>query len=104
MTLRDAQRSGQTIIDGEKGNDTMKRMYNDCHFCAGKVSEQRVTVDYRWGEDLLTVIKDVPAGVCEVCGEKYFKAKIVKAMEKTAHSHNQPTEVLHIPVRELKVA
>ena len=104
MIPLDGQKNGRTTIDGEKGNDTMKRTYNDCHFCGGQVSEQRITVDYRWGEDLITVIKDVPAGVCEVCGEQYFKAKIVKAMEKTAHSRNRPKEVLQIPVRELKVA
>jgi hypothetical protein len=27
-------------------------------------------VDYRWGDDLLAFIEDVPAGVCEVCGEQ----------------------------------
>ena len=82
----------------------MKRVYHQCHFCGGKVSEQKVTVDYRWGEELITVIKNVPAGVCEVCGEKYFKAEIVKAMEKTARSRRKPKEILQVPVRELKVA
>jgi YgiT-type zinc finger domain-containing protein len=48
------------------------------------VKESRVVVDYRWGDDLLAIIEDVPAGVCEVCGERYFKAAVVKAMERTA--------------------
>ena len=82
----------------------MRRIYHQCHFCGGKVSEQKVIVDYRWGEELVTVIKNVPAGVCEACGEKYFKAEIVKAMEKTARSRRKPKEVLQVPVRELKVA
>ena len=82
----------------------MRRIYHPCHFCGGNVSEQKVTVDYRWGEELSTVIKNVPAGVCEVCGEKYFKAGTVKAMEKTARSPRKPKEVLRVPVRELKVA
>jgi YgiT-type zinc finger domain-containing protein len=82
----------------------MKRTYHQCHFCGGQVSEQKVTIDYRWGEELITVIKNVPAGVCEVCGEKYFKAAVVKAMEKTARSRSKPKEVLQVPVRELKVA
>lgn len=82
----------------------MKRVCHQCHFCGGQVSEQKVTVDYRWGEELMTVIKNVPAGVCEVCGEKYFKAAVVKAMEKTAQSRSKPKAVLQVPVRELKVA
>ena len=82
----------------------MKRTYHKCHFCGGKVSEQKVTIDYRWGADLVTVIKNVPAGVCEICGEQYLKADIVKTMEETARSKQKPREILQVPVRELKVA
>lgn len=82
----------------------MRRKYHQCHFCKGKVSEQKVTVDYRWGDDLMTVIKNVPVGVCAECGEKYFKADVVKAMEKTARSRRKPKDFIQVPVRELKVA
>ena len=82
----------------------MSRVYHKCHFCGGDVSERKITVDYRWGEKLVTVIKDVPAGVCEGCAEQYFKAAIVKAMEQLARSKKKPRQVLKVPVRELKVA
>jgi YgiT-type zinc finger domain-containing protein len=104
MILPNDQKNGSTIINAEGNSEIMKRKYHQCHFCGGQVSEQRVTVDYRWGEELVTVIRNVPAGVCEVCGEKYFKAAVVKAMEKTAQSRSKPKEVLQVPVRELKVA
>ena len=68
----------------KRGSKALGQVYHQCHFCSGKVSEQKITADYRWGEELITVIKKVPAGVCEVCGEKYFKADVVKAMEITA--------------------
>jgi YgiT-type zinc finger domain-containing protein len=82
----------------------MARVYHRCHFCGRKVAERQITVDYRWGDKLLTVIKNVPAGVCEVCGEQYFKSDVVKAMEKAARSKKRPRETLKIPVRDLKVA
>ena len=82
----------------------MARRYPTCHFCAGKVVERKITVDYRWGDDLVAIIRNVPAGVCEVCGEQYFKAEFVKAMEKVARSKKKPRETLKIPVRDLKVA
>ena len=82
----------------------MTRVYSKCHFCGGKVSERKITVDYRWGEDLVAIIKNVPVGVCEVCGEQYFKARIVKAMERVARSNKKPKEMRTIPVRELRVA
>ncbi|MBI2090496.1 MAG: YgiT-type zinc finger protein [Deltaproteobacteria bacterium] len=50
------------------------------------------------------MIKNVPAGVCEVCGEQYFKAKIIKAMERVARSKKKPKETVKVPVRKLKVA
>ena len=82
----------------------MARSYPKCYFCGGTVSERRVTVDYRWGEDLLAIIENVPAGVCTVCGEQYFKAQVIKAMERTAHSKTKPKKTQNIPVLELKVA
>ena len=93
-------------MGGEKEGGKVKRprSYHNCHFCGGEVSEKNITVDYRWGDKLVTVIKNVPAGVCEVCGEQYFKASIVKAMERVARSRKKPKETLKVPVRELKVA
>ena len=82
----------------------MTRVYPDCHFCGGKVSERKITVDYRWGENLVAIIQNVPAGVCEVCGEQYFKARVVKAMERVARSKEKPKGMRTIPVRELQVA
>jgi YgiT-type zinc finger domain-containing protein len=68
------------------------------------VTEQRVVVDYRWGNDLLAIIEDVPAGVCDTCGERYFKPTVVKAMEQTAHSNARARRTVEVPVRQLKVA
>ncbi len=82
----------------------MKRRYNRCHFCGGRVTERAVVVDYRWGDDLLAIIENVPAGVCEVCGERYFKAGVVKALERTAHARTRARNTVTVPVRQLKVA
>jgi len=79
----------------------MGRIYHKCHFCGGDVVEKKVTVDYRWGEELLVVLKGVPAGVCQVCGEKYFKAEVVKKMEQTAISSEKVEEKIQIPILEL---
>jgi YgiT-type zinc finger domain-containing protein len=67
------------------------------------VVERRVTVDYRWGEVFLVVIRNVPAGVCQVCGERYFKADVIKRMEHVARSKKQPKTVIEVPVRQLEL-
>ena len=56
-----------------------------CYFCRAQVVHQQITVDYRWG-DTLVVIKDVPAGVCQQCGEKYLSGDIYKELERLAKS------------------
>lgn len=60
-------------------------MLDTCYFCKGKVIQQQVTIDYRWG-DTLVVIKDVPAGVCQQCGEKYLTSTVYKDLEHLAQS------------------
>ncbi len=53
-----------------------------CYFCTkGILENKKVTVDFRWG-DKLFVIEEVPAKVCNECGEKYYSAEISKEMEK----------------------
>ena len=81
----------------------MSRDYQKCFFCSGKVVEEKITVDYRWGEEFLAVFKNVPAGVCQVCGEQYFKSEIVKEMERVVQSKEEAKEIIQIPVRELQM-
>ncbi len=55
-------------------NDTDKK----CFFCGEKIKDITVgNFDYRL-EGKLFVVKDVPAGLCLGCGEKYVSAKTAK--------------------------
>jgi YgiT-type zinc finger domain-containing protein len=75
--------------------------FGKCSFCGGAVKEKRVTVDFRWGDDLI-IIKDVPAGVCEQCGEKYFTAEVSKVLEKLATSKEKPTSQISVPIMKFR--
>lgn len=78
-------------------------MKTACYFCKGKVVETKVKVDFRWGRKL-KVIENVPAGVCQQCGEKYFQAAVYKAMEKLAASRAKPTARVTVDVVRFKEA
>jgi len=52
-----------------------------CYFCKGRLTEQLTSVDFRWGDEL-KIIEQVPAQVCEQCGEKYFQAQVYQALER----------------------
>ena len=51
-----------------------------CEYCAGMIMERVVTL-HRKVNDHYILIEDVPAGVCEKCGTKYFAADVLKAIE-----------------------
>jgi YgiT-type zinc finger domain-containing protein len=68
-----------------------------CSFCDGELEEQQVQHEYRW-EGKLFVFEDVPARVCRQCGEKYFDAKVVKAMERAVLRQLEPKRILRVPL------
>jgi YgiT-type zinc finger domain-containing protein len=68
-----------------------------CSFCDGELEERLVQHEYRW-EGNLFVFEDVPARVCRQCGEKYFDAAVVKAMERAVRGQLRPKRVLQVPV------
>lgn len=71
----------------------------ECYFCKGKVQDQLVTVDYRWGDNL-TVIKNVPAQVCIQCKERYFDAEVSRQMEHIVLKREKPSASITVPVSE----
>lgn len=56
----------------------MGEKLNKCFFCGGMIEQVQVgNFDYRL-EGQLYVVKDIPAGLCVQCGEKYITAKASK--------------------------
>ncbi|MDD4455471.1 MAG: type II toxin-antitoxin system MqsA family antitoxin [Candidatus Methanomethylophilaceae archaeon] len=59
-----------------------------CMFCKGTLQEGKTEFIARV-EDEIIVIRDVPAYVCDRCGEAYYSAEIsrkIDAVMKDAHS------------------
>ena len=78
-------------------------MVIQCYFCQGKVKQEIIDVDFRWGTTL-KVIRDVPAEVCQQCGERYFSAGTYKAMEQLGASPHRATEHIEVDVLPFKAA
>src|SRR4249919_927090 len=96
----------RTLVIGKRtgaherqGNSRMK----NCYFCKGKLDEQKVKVDFRWGRRL-KIIENVPATVCQQCGEQYFQSAVYKSMEKLAASRTKPSARLTVDVFKFKEA
>ncbi len=81
----------------------MTRKYPDCIYCGGPVSEKRVECDYRRGGKHF-IFKNVPAGVCQQCGEKFFRAAVSKKMDEAFQQGNRTIHHIKVPVIQFKAA
>ncbi len=71
-----------------------------CYFCRKGILEDRiVTVDFRWGNKLV-VIEEVPAKVCNECGERYYSADVSRRMEKIA-IEGKKERTIEVPLARL---
>ncbi len=58
----------------------MSEKIKSCFFCGGEIKDITVgNFDYRL-EGQLYVIKKVPAGLCQQCGEKYVETEVARTM------------------------
>jgi len=69
-----------------------------CEYCNGTLVEKRVTVYHRW-KGCMTVVENVPARVCQQCGERYYAAEVFEEVERLAKEHTEPVRTLAVPVR-----
>ncbi len=65
--------------------------------CQGHLEAKRGREYFRHGEGLI-IIEDVPAWVCNKCGERYHHARVFKRMREIAIHRDQLTEHLRVPV------
>jgi len=77
--------------------------YADCSFCGGRVSERSIQKACWWGDKLTAVIDNVPAGVCEQCGEKYYKAVILKEIETILKKRKQLSSKIQLPLADFSI-
>ena len=71
--------------------------YGDCSFCGGEVKGSNVELDYRYKGELY-IFKDVPAGVCQQCNEKYLTAKVVREIERRIKKKEKWEQTISVPV------
>jgi YgiT-type zinc finger domain-containing protein len=79
-------------------------MLNKCELCNGKVVKKLVTAENWWGDNL-TLVENVPAWVCENCGEQYFDAKTSIILDRLRDLNpSKAKRILNVPVFEFNEA
>jgi YgiT-type zinc finger domain-containing protein len=79
-------------------------MDKKCNFCGNKnFAEKQVEYIYK-REGQLMVVNNVPCEECEFCGERYYKADVLKRIEadfdKVISGGKKTKKNLNVPVEE----
>ena len=74
-----------------------------CLVCHHDMKEQRVTLDLHLGGELV-VIEDVPATVCENCGERVFTPEVTRKVQAVAKGRRGMARTITVPVFSLEAA
>ena len=75
-----------------------------CSFCGNKnFREKHMQYIYKHDDHLL-MVNNVPCEECEYCGEQYFKAEVLKRIERDFHdiyvSGKKTKKAVTVPVEE----
>lgn len=68
-----------------------------CIYCGGKVESQKVTFVYDYDADYF-LIENVPAEVCEQCGEKTYSPEVTDDLIHLSKKKLKPVKTVQVPV------
>ncbi len=71
-----------------------------CPMCGGKTSPQTISYEERREGKLYSFI-DVPALVCNCCGDITLSAETMKKMDEAIKKHKKPDKYEQVPVFSL---
>lgn len=70
---------------------------NECEYCSGDIQSKKVTVNHSY-KNKLVIIKDVPVGVCQECGQRYYAAATLEKLDTMAQNSETALERISVPV------
>ncbi len=71
-----------------------------CEYCKGPIVEKTIDLPRKVGERYV-LIKNVPAGVCQGCGTRYYTASVLKTIEASIHGRRKAEKEIPMAVYSL---
>jgi len=68
-----------------------------CEFCSAKTTKKKVKRQH-WLKGRLYIVEDVQAEVCKECGERYFHATTLDAIDKCLSTEHAVKAYLDVEV------
>ena len=72
-----------------------------CPYCEGRCEYRVITLTLRRSPALFAVIRNVPADVCQVCGEAQFTVSTTMRLLAALQEEAAPAEVALTPIYDL---
>ena len=78
-------------------------MSQECGVCHGKMTKQLVTYSQFYKGNFI-IVENVPAWVCEQCGDTLYDPETVDRLQKYIWSQDKPVRSITVPVFDLALA
>ena len=69
-----------------------------CEYCEGKVKEKIVKREAFKHKAGFVILEDVPIGICDSCGYRYFHSSILKKVDEIGSRKKLPERTENVPV------
>ena len=69
-----------------------------CEHCVGTVRECRVAREALRHKESFVILEDVPIGVCDTCGARYFDASVLRRVAEIGRGTTPSPRTVEIPV------
>jgi YgiT-type zinc finger domain-containing protein len=68
-----------------------------CMLCNGSLKKDNVKLDF-WVDNELIIVEDIPADVCDQCGEKYVSAEVSKEIDNMLKNSSNAKKKIEVSV------
>ncbi len=72
-----------------------------CEYCEGTVKKKLVKEEVFKHKTGFVMLENVPVGICDKCGYRYYNSKILRKVEEIAEGKISPERTESIPVAHL---
>jgi YgiT-type zinc finger domain-containing protein len=74
-----------------------------CEYCSGIVKERLVQKEMFRHKKGFILLENVPVGICDKCGYRYYHATILKKVDEIAEGKIKPERIEEIPAAHLEL-
>lgn len=72
-----------------------------CEYCEGTVKKRVVKKEAFKHKTGFVILEDVPIGICDICGYRYYHSTVLRRVEEIATGKKVPERTESIPVAHL---